>query len=166
MNKIESARIIVATDGWCGDIKNCEGCCLQKECCGTVTKLNDLQRLALAKAYIKRHESKSKKKVEPKPSKTVGIDNSDVVLARPTVKENLSVPQPIKITLPEIFWCPLPDRIEIFDKAKVAKCIVDRSLQYNFETYIIIYVDGEKAYPCYATLAEAIEVGEKWWGGK
>lgn len=48
--------------------------------------------LALAEAYIKRHESKSKKKdhildttkkvEEPKPIKTVGIDNSDVTLAQ------------------------------------------------------------------------------------
>ncbi|HQN73834.1 MAG TPA: hypothetical protein PLB16_10505, partial [bacterium] len=68
----------------CPYYSNCEGLKMSKE---------------IAESYIKRHESKTKKKdhitdaskkvEEPKPFKTVGIDNSDVTLAKPTVKENL-----------------------------------------------------------------------------
>jgi len=101
MTKIESARIIAeSTDNpVCRSIL-CSKCFNSRK--GKACKDGNLVAIEKAKAYIKRHESKTKKKdhitdaskkvEEPKPFKTVGIDNSDVTLAKPTVKENLSVP--------------------------------------------------------------------------
>jgi len=94
MTKIKSARIIVKQRGICYNFNHsetisCDDCFNgrnRKKC----VDFTDEKILALAESYIKRHERKSRKK--PKPVKTVGIDNSDVTLAKPTVKENLSVP--------------------------------------------------------------------------
>lgn len=96
MTKIESARIIVGQKGDCRGI-NCNHCFCHDKC--FKDRWQDLDEeegediaVKYAKAYIKRHESKSKKKdhitdaskkvEEPKPIKTVGIDNSDVTLAQ------------------------------------------------------------------------------------
>lgn len=108
MTKIESARIIVGQKGRCPVTLKCKTCFTKNGVCGSVEN-----RLALAEAYIKRHESKTKKKdhildttkkaEEPKPIKEVGIDNSDVTLALTAQHEpvkdcpvNSEIPQPVK----------------------------------------------------------------------
>jgi len=87
MTKIEFWRKVKENGGGCYNIL-CNECPYSKKGDGC-TRPNSTTKKE-AEAYIKRHEGKSRKK--PKPVKTVGIDNSDVTLAKPTVKENLSVP--------------------------------------------------------------------------
>lgn len=153
------------------------------------------EMLELAEAYIKRHEHKCKKKnhitdaskkvEEPKPVKTVGIDNSDITLAKPTVKENLSVPcehlingdscgnpfdhcdkdcpanseypDPIRIDIPNVFYCPTPDGILRFKRSQII--LKDT----NNEDCLLKYLDE---YPCYRTPEEALMVAKKLWGIK
>lgn len=100
MTKIESARIIVKNEGACNTV-SCKHCFMGDGVCGFVSSRPE--KIKFAEAYIKRHESKSKKKdhildtakkvEEPKPIKTVGIDNSDVTLALTAQHE----PTPLQI---------------------------------------------------------------------
>ena len=98
MTKIETARFIASYDEKkngkercfisCNgiDCKDCFNFVNGKDCCDDRD-----EKIEKAKAYIKRHEAKKKKK-----PKTVGIDNSDVTIS--TVKENLTVePTPLEI---------------------------------------------------------------------
>ena len=99
MKKIEFWRKVKENGGGCYNIP-CSECPYNKKGDGC-TRPNSTTKKD-AESYIKRHEQKSKKKdhirdatkkvEEPKPVKKVGIDNDDVTLAKPTVKENLSVP--------------------------------------------------------------------------
>jgi hypothetical protein len=137
----------------------------------------------IAEAYIKRHEGKSKKK--PKPVKTVGIDNDDVTLAKPTVKENLSVPcehlingdscgnpfdhcdkdcpanseypDPIRLDIPDIFYCPTPQGIFRFKRSQII--LKDT----NNDDCLLKY---HEEYPCYRTIEEAVMVAKKLWQGE
>lgn len=117
---------------------------------------------------------------EPKPVETVGIDNDDVTFAKPTVKENLSVPQPIK------FDDPVPEYVYTITKYGIFKFAVAR--YHREETKVkdgpIIYkelvfaFEGDKCLDgtkrdvtidinnCYRTLEEAVIVAKKLWGGK
>jgi len=86
---LEIAKMIRDNGYSClGLIKNCPPCPLWgKGGCGTSDKIveeNHIKRKQLIDNYISAKE--------PKPVKKVGVDNDDVTLARPTVKENLSVP--------------------------------------------------------------------------
>ena len=86
---LEIAKMIRDNGYSClGLIKNCPPCPLWgKGGCGTSDKIVEekhIKRKQLIDNYISANE--------PKPVKTVGIDNDDVTFARPTVKENLSVP--------------------------------------------------------------------------
>jgi hypothetical protein len=157
----------------CPIIEDSDICKIAKNSCETE------QALALAEAYIKRHEQESKKKVEPKPVKTVGIDNGDVVLARPTVKENLSVPckplasgmcsnpfdhceedcpanseypQPIK--LPDFVYSASKSGVEFIDTK-------NRTFNTNDKGELLI---NDK--PCFTTPEEALQVAKKLWQGE
>jgi len=122
---------------------------------------------------------------EPKPVKTVGIDNSDVTLAKPTVKENLSVPcehlingdscgnpfdhcdkdcpanseypDPIRLDIPDIFYCPTPQGILRFKRSQII--LKDT----NNDDCLLKY---HEEYPCYRTLEEAVIVAKKLWKGE
>ena len=128
---------------------------------------------------------------EPKPFKTVGIDNSDVTLAKPTVKENLSVPcehlingdscgnafepcdkdcpanseipQSIKFDdpVPEYVYIPRNDGI---DRFKVSAFVKNRVEQREE----IVFTNGSKSIPylCYRTIEEAVIVAKKLWNGE
>jgi hypothetical protein len=61
MTKIESARIIVKGNGDCKYLDGCRGCSCEKLCGHRQVAFKDSERLKYATAYIKRHESKSKK---------------------------------------------------------------------------------------------------------
>jgi hypothetical protein len=169
MTKIESARIIVEQEGSCVHVE-CKKCFTTREKCGCkklITISWTERKLALAKAYIKRHESKTKKKdhildttkkvEEPKPIKTVGIDNSDVTLVltaqhEPTVKENLSVPQPIK--LPDFVYSASKNGVGFIDTK-------NRTFNTNDKGELLI---NDK--PCFATPEEALQVAKKLWNGE
>jgi hypothetical protein len=122
---------------------------------------------------------------EPKPVKTVGIDNDDVTLAKPTVKENLSVPcehlingdscgnpfdhcdkdcpanseypDPIRLDIPDIFYCPTPQGILRFKRSQII--LKDT----NNDDCLLKY---HEEYPCYRTLEEAVIVAKKLWNGE
>jgi hypothetical protein len=122
---------------------------------------------------------------EPKLVKTVGIDNSDVTLAKPTVKENLSVPcehlingdscgnpfdhcdkdcpanseypDPIRLDIPDIFYCPTPQGILRFKRSQII--LKDT----NNDDCLLKY---HEEYPCYRTLEEAVIVAKKLWKGE
>ncbi len=247
MNKIESARIIVKQRGICYNFNHsetisCDDCFNgrnRKKC----VDFTDEKTLALAEAYIKRHEQKSKKKdhirdtmkkvestavsyepcvscrnnhgicstkertanvkncvnynpidieksyfknisaKEPKPVKKVGVDNDDVTLAKPTVKENLSVPcehlvngdscgnafepcdkdcpanpeipQPIKIALPDVVFTVTLDGIGKRNVRTYTNLVKDDEQN--------LLIGGEK---CYRTLEEAVIVAKKLWQGE
>lgn len=179
MTKIESARIIAKQKGYCGGV-HCKDCFITENCYKVDEKTSDvMQRFISAESYIKRHEQKSKKKEhirdatkkveEPKPVKTVGIDNSDITLAKPTVKENLSVPceeecpanseypDPIRVDIPDIFYCPTPQGILRFKRSQII--LKDT----NSDDCLLKY---HEEYPCYRTIEEAVIVAKKLWGGE
>jgi hypothetical protein len=154
MTKIESARIIVEQKGRCPVTLKCKTCFTLNGVCDGVEN-----RLALAEAYIKRHESKSKKKVEePKPIKTVGIDNSDVTLALTAQHEpvkdcpvNSEIPQPIK--LPDFVYSASKNGVGFIDTK-------NRTFNTNDKGELLI---NDK--PCFATPEEALQVAKKLWNG-
>ena len=192
MNKIEFWRKVKENGGGCYNIP-CSECPYNKKGDGC-TRPNSTTKKD-AESYIKRHEQKSKKKdhirdatkkvEEPKPVKTVGIDNDDVTLARPTVKENLSVPcehlingdscgnafepcdkdcpanseypDPIRVDIPDIFYCPTPQGILRFKRSQIL--LKDT----NNDDCLLKY---HEEYPCYRTIEEAVIVAKKLWGGK
>jgi len=165
------------TDRFCNSINCLNECPYYDEC----RSLKMSQKIA--EAYIKRHEGKSKKK--PKPVKTVGIDNDDVTLAKPTVKENLSVPcehlingdscgnpfdhcdkdcpanseypDPIRLDIPDIFYCPTPQGIFRFKRSQII--LKDT----NNDDCLLKY---HEEYPCYRTIEEAVMVAKKLWQGE
>ena len=147
----------------------CHRCVLARpECVGNRKKLID--------DYISAND--------PKPVKTVGIDNSDVTLAKPTVKENLSVPcehlingdscgnafepceeecpanseypDPIRVDIPDIFYCPTPQGILRFKRSQIL--LKDT----NNDDCLLKY---HEEYPCYRTIEEAVIVAKKMWNG-
>jgi hypothetical protein len=164
MTKIESARIIIKQKGICFNrhrgLKtiSCDDCFngWRRNKCANLT---DEETLALAEAYIKRHESKSKKKVEePKPIKTVGIDNSDVTLALTAQHEpvkdcpvNSEIPQPIK--LPDFVYSASKNGVGFIDTK-------NRTFNTNDKGELLI---NDK--PCFATPEEALQVAKKLWNG-
>lgn len=130
---------------------------------------------------------------EPKPVKTVGIDNDDVTLAKPTVKENLSVPcehlingdscgnafepcdkdcpaneypQPIK------FDDPVPEYAYYFNGISTTERIAVSSFSAykkpdSLESFAVDVIG--RTYPlteCYRTLEEAVIVAKKLWKGE
>jgi hypothetical protein len=110
MTKIESARRIVEQNGGCNNIIGCAYCCCKHDLyvsCRYTAESGD--RLKFAKAYIKRHESKTKKKLKidlspymKAESKKLAVktDVRDVenVVKDVTVKESLKVdPTPLDI---------------------------------------------------------------------
>lgn len=72
-----------------------------------------------------------------------------------------TTPEPLKINLPDIFFCPMPDRMEVFYKSRITdfacfRISPDGRVLYSEET--------TACYACYNTLKEAVLVGEKkWW---
>ncbi len=123
---------------------------------------------------------------EPKPVKTVGIDNDDVTLAKPTVKESLSVepckhlingdacgnpfdhcdkdcpanseyPDPIRLDIPDIFYCPTPQGILRFKRSQII-------LKDTNNDDCLLKLHDE--YPCYRTIEEAVIVAKRLWSIK
>ncbi len=192
MKKIEFWRKVKENGSGCYNIP-CSECPYNKKGDGC-TRPNSTTKKD-AESYIKRHEQKSKKKdhirdtmkkvEEPKPVKTVGIDNDDVTFAKPTVKENLSVPcehlvngdscgnafepcdkdcpanseypDPIRVDIPDIFYCPTPQGILRFKRSQIL--LKDT----NNDDCLLKY---HEEYPCYRTIEEALIVAKKLWGGK
>lgn len=179
---LEIAKMIRDNGYSCrGLIKNCPPCPLWgKGDCGTSDKIveeNHIKRKQLIDNYISAKE--------PKPVKKVGVDNDDVTLARPTVKENLSVPcehlingdscgnafepcdkdcpanseypDPIRVDIPDIFYCPTPQGILRFKRSQIL--LKDT----NNDDCLLKY---HEEYPCYRTIEEAVIVAKKLWGGK
>ena len=122
-----------------------------------------------AEAYIKRHESETKKKdhildttkkvEEPKPIKTVGIDNSDVTLALTAQHEhvkdcpvNSEIPLPVK--LPDFVYSASKNGVGFIDTK-------NRTFNTNDKGELLI---NDK--PCFATPEEALQVAKKLWNGE
>ena len=180
MTKIEFWRKVKENGGGCYNIL-CNECPYSKKGDGC-TRPNSTTKKE-AEAYIKRHERKSRKK--PKPVKTVGIDNSDVTLAKPTVKENLSVPcehlingdlcgnafepcdkdcpanseipDPIRVDIPDIFYCPTPQGILRFKRSQIILKDIN-----NDDCLLKLHEE----YPCYRTIEEAVIVAKRLWSIK
>lgn len=163
---LEIAKMIRDNGYVClGLIKNCPPCPLWgKGGCGTSDKIveeNHIKRKQLIDNYISANE--------PKPFKKVGIDNDDVTLAKPTVKENLSVPceeecpanseypDPIRVDIPDIFYCPTPQGILRFKRSQIL--LKDT----NNDDCLLKY---HEEYPCYRTLEEALIIAKKLWQGE
>jgi hypothetical protein len=158
MTKIESARIIVGQKGRCPVTLKCKTCFTKNGVCGGVEN-----RLALAEAYIKRHESKTKKKDHildtTKKVKTVGIDNSDVTLALTAQYEpvkdcpvNSEIPQPVK--LPDFVYSASKNGVGFIDTK-------NRTFNTNDKGELLI---NDK--PCFATPEEALQFAKKLWNGE
>ena len=94
--------------------EDCTQCALKST---GINRFNKKETLAFAEAYIKRHESKSKKK-----PKTVGIDNSDVTIA--TVKKNLTVPSNSEMPQPIKFDDPVPEYVYVVDASMICCYLV------------------------------------------
>ena len=77
----------------------------------------------------------------------------------PVVKENFT-PEPIKLILPNVFYCPMPDRMEVFHKNK----LTDFACFKITPEGKILYSETSGNYACYLRVADAIEIGQKWWG--
>jgi len=76
----------------------------------------------------------------------------------PTVKENLSVePDPIRIDIPNVFYCPTPDGILRFKRSQII--LKDT----NNEDCLLKY---HEEYPCYRTIEEAVIVAKRLWSIK
>ena len=179
---LEIAKMIRDNGYSClGLIKNCPPCPLWgKGDCGTSDKTveeNHIKRKQLIDDYISANE--------PKPVKKVGVDNDDVTLAKPTVKENLSVPcehlvngdscgnafepcdkdcpanseypDPIRVDIPDIFYCPTPQGILRFKRSQIL--LKDT----NNDDCLLKY---HEEYPCYRTPEEALQVAKKLWQGE
>jgi hypothetical protein len=105
----------------------------------------------------------TKKVEEPKPIKTVGIDNSDVTLALTAQYEpvkdcpvNSEYPDPIRVDIPDIFYCPTPHGILRFKRSQII-------LKDTNNEDCLLKLHDE--YPCYRTLEEAVMVAKKLWNG-
>ncbi len=137
------------------------------------------------KEYNTETDTLAEENVEPKPVKTVGIDNDDVTLAKPTVKENLSVPcehlingdlcgnpfdhcdkdcpanseypDPIRLDIPDIFYCPTPQGILRFKRSQII-------LKDTNNDDCLLKLHDE--YPCYRTIEEAVIVAKRLWSIK
>lgn len=145
-----------------------------KECAVVESSAKKEKALALAKAYIKRHEGKKKKAGpytgEVKGKEIKGEVSKDKIIPKVDhiVDELEKVePQPIKFT------DPVPEYVYmVTDKAikreKVVAFIQTKRLS-TFETTEEIEFDygGKHSFiNCYKTLADAVRVAEKKWGVK
>lgn len=117
-----------------------------------------------ATEYNPKTDTLVEKVEEPKPIKTVGIDNSDVKLALTAQYEpvkdcpvNSEIPDPIRVDIPDIFYCPTHHGILRFKRSQII-------LKDTNNEDCLLKLHDE--YPCYRTLEEAVIVAKKLWNGE
>jgi len=170
MTKIESARIVFEQNGDCVDpiTIGCDKCFNEKYC-------SDERAKAEAESYIKRHEQKSRKKkvketvksnvkgdehIVPKPEPCEHLINGDSCgspfdYCDKDCPANSEYPDPIRVDIPDIFYCPTPQGILRFKRSQIIL------KETNNEDCLLKLHDE---YPCYRTLEEAVIVAKKMWG--
>jgi hypothetical protein len=111
------------------------------------------------KEYNPETDTLVEKVEEPKPIKTVGIDNSDVTLALTAQHEhvkdcpaNSEIPKPVK--LPDFVYSASKNGVGFIDTK-------NRTFNTNDKGELLI---NDK--PCFATPEEALQVAKKLWNGE
>jgi hypothetical protein len=135
-----------------------------------------------AEKQIKRHEQKCKKKdhildttkkvEEPKPIKTVGIDNSDVTLALTPQHDHIVDKHEMVEPKPISFEDPVPEYVYWLEenciiRKRVVEFVQKRYKSGRSDTFALVE-GGENPYlkNLYRTLEEAVMVAKKLWNGE
>jgi len=187
LTPLEIAKMIRDNGYSCLDMNDdaltgCRACPLGRHDCGSMIDTADLREKNLRKKLIDDYISAN----EPTPFKTVGIDNDDVTLAKPTVSvpcehlingdscgnafepceeecpANSEYPQPIRVDIPDIFYCPTPQGILRFKRSQVCDLLIILKDTNNDDCLLKLHEE----YPCYRTLEEAVIVAKKLWKGE
>ena len=140
MTEMETAKAVVKIDGDCLAYEStfCSQCWMKEKCSKVLP--NKAQRVIDAESYIKANE--------------------------PTVKENLSVPQPIK------FDDPVPEYVYYFNGISTMERIAVASLSAykrpdSFVSFAVDVIGRQYLLTdCYRTPEEALQVAKKLWNGE
>lgn len=135
---LQIAKMIRDNRYQCLKVSNCKGCPLRLvRNCGNGSEFSTNEERELRRQLI-----------------------DDYISANELVKDcpvNSEYPDPIRVDIPDIFYCPIPQGILRFKRSHII--LKDT----NNEDCLLKYRDE---YPCYRTLEEALMVAKKLWSDK